>query len=257
MISHPPPRGILTCGDGAAIAYHHLPGASPGVMFCTGLMSDMTGDKALCLEDFCRRRGQGFIRFDYRGHGASSGDIAAGTIGEWADDTVAILDEVTKGPQVLVGSSMGGWIMLLAALRRPRRVVGLLGIAAAADFTEDLFASGLTVAQKQAIERQGFTEIPSDYSDQPYIITKALIDDGRRHLVLRNKIPLDCPVRLIHGMGDEHVPWRTALAITEGLRSDDVEVILVKDGGHRLSEDDDLERLCATLESLLRRIEKS
>lgn len=225
-------------------------------MFCTGLMSDMTGGKALCLEDFCRRRGQGFIRFDYRGHGASSGDIAAGTIGEWADDAVAVLDEATEGPQVLVGSSMGGWIMLLAALRRPRRIAGLLGIAAAADFTEDLIANGLTAAQKQAIERQGLAEIPSDHGDGPYIITKALIDDARRHLLLRNEIPLDCPVRLIHGMKDTDVPWRTALAIAERLRSDDVEVILVKDGGHRLSEDDDLERLCATLESLLRRIEK-
>ncbi len=151
---------------------------------------------------------------------------------------------------------MGGWIMLLAALRRPRRIAGLLGIAAAADFTEDLIANGLTAAQKQAIERQGLAEIPSDHGDGPYIITKALIDDARRHLLLRNEIPLDCPVRLIHGMKDTDVPWRTALAIAERLRSDDVEVILVKDGGHRLSEDDDLERLCATLESLLRRIEK-
>ncbi|MDP6572137.1 MAG: alpha/beta hydrolase [Rhodospirillales bacterium] len=246
---------ILTRDDGATIAYHVTPGKAPGVVFLTGFMSDMTGGKALALEAFCRARGQAFLRFDYTGHGASSGAFEDGTIGRWADDTLTALDKLCEGPQVLVGSSMGGWIMLLAALWRPRRVAGLLGIATAADFTVDLVPRGLTEEQKTALERDGVVYVPSDYGPEPTPLTKKLLEDGSNHLVLRDDIALDVPVRLIHGMKDPDVPWETAMRIADRLRSRDVEITLVKDGDHRLSEPADLERLCATLDALLGHIE--
>ncbi len=214
-------------------------------------MSDMTGSKALCLEDFARRRGQAFLRFDYQGHGASSGRFEEGTIGLWSADAVAALDELTEGPQVLVGSSMGGWIMLLAALARPQRVAGLLGIAAAPDFTEDLMWDAYPPEVRETLEREGVYREPSDYGEEPYTITKALIDEGREHLLLRAPVPIACPVRLIHGMADPDVPWELAVRLADRLESDDVEITLVKGGGHRLSEPEDLERLGMTLARLL------
>ena len=247
----PNPSEILARDDGGAIAYCRMLGQSPGVVFLTGFKSDMTGSKALALEDFCRRRGQAFLRFDYTGHGQSSGAFENGTIGEWADDTILALDRLCEGPQVLVGSSMGGWIMLLAALARPDRIAGLVGTAAAPDFTEDLMSKEFSSEQKQQMETQGFVEIPNCYDEEPYKITKALLDDGRDHLLLKAEIPLDCPVRLIHGDKDEDVPWQTSLRIAEKLRTTDVETLFVKNGGHRLSEPRDLDRLCRTLGRLL------
>lgn len=251
-----PAPDIIDRPDGARIAYHVSPGKSPGVVFLTGFKSDMQGGKALALERFCRARGQAFLRFDYFGHGASSGEFKAGTIGRWADDAVFVLDKLTTGPQVLVGSSMGGWIMLLAALARKDRVAGLVGLAAAPDFTEDLIPAALTDAQKAALTRDGFCEIPNCYDDgEPYRIEKRLLDEGREHLLLGATIPLDVPVRLIHGMQDDDVPWQTSLTLADKLTSTDVEVHLTKTGGHRLSEEPDLERLARTLASLLDRLE--
>jgi len=247
---------ILTRYDGATIAYHATPGKSPGVVFLTGFMSDMTGSKAVAIEAFCRDRGQAFLRFDYTGHGASSGTFEDGTIGHWADDTLTVLDALCTGPQVLVGSSMGGWVMLLVALWRPQRVAGLLGIAAAPDFTADLIPHGLNDEQKAALERDGVVHVPSYYGPDPTPFTKKLLEDGSNHLVLRDEIALDVPVRLIHGMKDPDVPWETAMRIADRLRSRDVEITLIKDGDHRLSEPTNLERLCATLETLLGHIEK-
>ncbi len=241
----------LRCEDGATIAYHRGRGIGPGVVFLTGYMSDMTGGKALRLEAHCRARGRAFVRFDYFGHGASSGKFTDGTIGRWADDTVEVLDALTEGPQVLVGSSLGGWIMLLAALRRPERIAGLLGIAAAPDFTADLIEPSLTPAQREALERDGVVPIFSPYDPEPTPVTQLIIEDGRDHLVLRGDIPLDCPVRLIHGMKDPDVPWQTSLRLAERLRSGDVEITLIKTGEHRLSEPADLDRLCAALDGLL------
>lgn len=242
---------ILARDDGGAIAYRRTPGKTPGVVFLTGFKSDMTGSKALALEEFCRNRGQAFLRFDYTGHGQSSGDFEDGTIGEWADDTVLALDHLCEGPQVLVGSSMGGWIMLLAALARPDRIAGLVGTAAAPDFTEDLMLNDLTEEQKHQIDTQGFIEIPNCYDEEPYKITKALLDDGRNHLLLQGEISLDCPVRLIHGDNDQDVPWETSLRIANNIRSTDVETLFVKNGDHRLSEPHDLDRLCQTVGRLL------
>ena len=255
-VTTPPdtPPKFLRRDDGATIAYRRTPGKSPGVVFLTGYMSDMTGSKAIRLEHFCRARELAYVRFDYFGHGESSGAFTDGTIGRWADDAVFVLDELTEGPQVLVGSSLGGWIMLLAALRRPQRTAAMLGIAAAPDFTEDLIPEMLTDEQKATLERDGVVQVYSPYDEEPTPVTKLILEEGRDRLVLRNEIPLDCPVRLIHGMKDPDVPWRTSLRIADRLRSTDVEINLIKTGEHRLSEPDDLERLCETLEALLRRL---
>ena len=247
-----PPETLARPG-GATIAYRRLAGRAPGIVFLGGFRSEMTGTKALFLEDYCRRSGQAYLRFDYFGHGASSGDPAHGTIGLWAEDAKAVLDALTEGPQILVGSSMGGWIMLLAALARTERVHALLGIAAAPDFTEDLLWSRLDPARRAELMATGSTTLPSDYDPEGYTIQRALIEEGRRHVVLRGPIALDCPVRLLHGLGDASVPWQTSLRLAEGLMSRDVAVTLVKDGDHRLSTAADLARLAATLDDLLLR----
>lgn len=242
-----PETGKIRRKDGAEIAYVRTggaPGATlPGVVFMTGYRSDMTGGKALELEEFCTGRGQAFLRFDYTGHGASSGDFEDGTIGQWTDDAVFALDELTAGPQVIVGSSMGGWVMLLTALARPERIAGMVGIAAAPDFTEDLIWEGGDAAFRAAIEKDGVFYQPSEYDPEPTPITARLIEDGRRRLLLRKRIPLTCPVRLIQGMRDPDVPWTTAQRLATALESADVEITFVKAGDHRLSEPHDLARL--------------
>lgn len=253
--SAPAARGanpaILTRTDGATIAYRRLAGAAPGIVFLAGYRSDMSGTKALFLEDYCRRRGRAFVRFDYFGHGASSGDFALGTIGRWRDDALAVIDSLTEGPQMLVGSSMGGWIMLLAALARPERVAALVGIAAAPDFTEELLWPRLSPAQREELMTRGVVVLPSDYDPSGYLYTRALIADGRRHLLLARPIGLDVPVRLLHGLADASVPWRLSLRLAEQLASGDVAVTLVKGGDHRLSAPADLERLAQALGALL------
>ncbi|MEX2454503.1 MAG: alpha/beta hydrolase [Rhodospirillaceae bacterium] len=246
---------ILTREGGATIAYRALPGKSPGVMFLGGFMSDMQGTKAVELERYCRAAGRAFVRFDCRGHGESSGEFADGTVGSWTEDALAVLDTVTEGPQILVGSSMGGWIMLLAALARPDRVAGLLGIAAAPDFTEDLIWNRHDEEVRETLRRDGVWYEPSEYGDEPYTITMKLIEDGRRHLLLDRPIAVHCPVRLMHGMRDESVPWMTSSRIAEELLSDDVRVFLVKNGDHRLSRDEDIARLKLTLDDLIEEIE--
>jgi pimeloyl-ACP methyl ester carboxylesterase len=245
--------GILPRPDSATIAYRRLAGAAPGVVFLSGFRSDMTGTKALFLEDFCRCRGLAFIRFDYFGHGASSGDVAHGTIGRWVQDTVAVLDSLTEARQILVGSSMGGWIMLLAALERIERVYALIGIAAAPDFTEDLVRPRLDATQQQELQETGAVTLASEYDATGYTYGRRLFENGRRHLVMRGPITLDCPVRLLHGMRDEAVPWQTSLALAERLSSRDVVLTLIKDGDHRLSHPADLKRLGRTLDELVSR----
>jgi pimeloyl-ACP methyl ester carboxylesterase len=237
--------------DGATIAYRRHDGAAPGIVFLGGFRSDMTGTKALFLEDYCRRSGRAFVRFDYFGHGESSGDFADGTIGRWRDDAVAVIDSLTEGQQILIGSSMGGWIMVLAALTRPECVQALIGIAAAPDFTADLLPRRLSEPQLREIEEKGRTTLPSDYDPAGYLYTKALIEDGNRNLVLRGEIALTCPVRLLHGMADELVPWRQSLRLAEQLTGSDVTVTLVKDGDHRLSRDEDLARLAGVIDALV------
>ena len=235
--------------NGVSLAYFRLEGKSPGLMFLGGFRSDMSGTKASALEAHCRKVGRAYVRFDYGGHGESSGKFEEGTIGEWAGDALAILDEVAQGPQVLIGSSMGGWMMLLTALARPGRVKGLVGVASAPDFSEDLIQEALGEATREELDARGYFMRESEY-EAPYPITKKLIEEGANHLLLRNDIPLTCPVRLIHGMCDESVPWETSLRLARALKSDDVRLALVKDGGHRLSRDEDIELIIQTAEEL-------
>ncbi len=222
---------------------------APGVMFMGGFASDMTGIKAMTLDRFCRERGQAYLRFDYRGHGASGGEFRDGTIGGWLQDSLAAFDKLTAGPQVLVGSSMGGWLMLLLAARRSERIAGLVGIAAAPDFTEDIW-QGFSKAQQDDLMARGEVARPSAYGDNPYIVTRALIEDGRRHFLLNGDIELSCPVRLLHGMADPDVSPAKSLRIAEKLRGGDVVVTLIKDGDHRLSRPQDLQRLCGAVGEL-------
>lgn len=241
----------LMLADSTTLAYHHHAGAAPGVIFLGGFTSDMTGAKATALERWCRERGQRFIRFDYSGHGASSGQFADGTIGRWRDEALAVLDRLTEGPQVLVGSSMGAWIMLLAALARPQRIAGLLGVACAADFTGYLLWDQLDEAWRERLQRNGLIRLPSPYGE-PYLITWRLIEEARQHGLLdRPELPIQAPVRLIHGLMDRSVPWRTSLTVLEKLQAADARLILVKDGEHTLSRDQDLRLLLQTLEELL------
>ncbi len=235
---------------GATIAYHRLSGAAPGVVFLGGFRSDMTGNKALFLQDYCRRRGRAYVRFDYFGHGQSSGDFAEGTVSRWRDDSLAVIDSLTEGPQILVGSSMGGWIMVLAALARPERIAGLVGIAAAPDATTDLMAVRFSEEQRRELSEKGRVVLPSEFDPAGYLYTRALIEDGDRNLVLRGPIPLACPVRLLHGMADLSVPWRQSLKLAEQLQGTDVTLTLIKDGDHRLSRDEDLARLARVLDEL-------
>ncbi|MEE8172493.1 MAG: alpha/beta hydrolase [Alphaproteobacteria bacterium] len=245
---------MLSAPDGQTIAYHVLEGKAPGVMFLGGLMSDMTGTKAIALEAHCRKAGRAFVRFDYSGHGESSGRFTDGTIGRWHADTLAVLDGIAKGPQLLVGSSMGGWQMLLAARARPERIAGIIGIAAAPDFTEDLMWRQFDEAAKARIQAEGILHLPSDYEDTPMPVSLGLIEDGREHLLLRGPLALDCPLHLIHGMADKDVPWQTALRIAEAVTGEDVSVTLVKGGDHRLSREADLARLTSAVESMAARI---
>ena len=235
--------------DGTRIAYHHTPGTAPGVIFCGGFMSDMTGTKAQALEAACRDGGRAYTRFDYRGHGQSSADFESGTIGLWTEDALAVLDQVTTGRQIVVGSSMGGWIMLLLARARPERIAGLVGIAPAPDFVLRMW-DGFSDQIKATLKRDGVYRAPSEYSEEPYAITMNLIEEGKNHLVLQQPLAVDYPVRILHGMADPDVPWRQSLELVERLRGDDIVVTFSKSGDHRLSKPADIARLIATVETL-------
>ena len=237
--------------DGGHVAYRFAPGRSPTVVYLCGYGSEMTGTKAGYLHRVCAEAGHAYLRFDYRGRGASSGRFEDGTIGSWTDDACAVIAAVTRGPLVLVGSSMGGWIMLLAARRLPERVRALVGVAVAPDFTEDRIWSGMSAGERRNLSSRGVVHVPSRYSDDPYPVTLRLVEDGRERLQLRDRIPLDCPVRLIHGRRDDDVPWQTSLRLASRLRSGDVVVEIVGDGDHRLSRDADLARLARALRGVL------
>jgi len=243
-------KGRLDRGNGTELAWIKLAGAGPTVVFLPGFRSDMTGDKANALAAFCAARGQAMLRFDYSGHGTSSGDFLQGTIGAWAADALAAIDALTEGKLVLVGSSMGGWIALLTAIARPERMAGLVGIAAAPDFTQRLMWEAMTPNEKATLQRDGVLYVPSQYGD-PTPITLRLIEDGANHHVLTGAVPINCPMRLLHGQRDPDVPWEFALRIAEQAETDDVRVILVKDGDHRLSRPSDLGLLRTTLAGLL------
>jgi len=242
--------GILARTDGATIVYDKLPGDQPGVVFLHGLNSDRAGTKALSLRSHCAETGRAFISFDMYGHGDSSGSFAKGSISRWTEDAVAVCDELTNGPQVLVGSSMGAWVMMQTAIARPNRIHALIGVAPAPDFTEDLLWNIFSTKQKTEILKNGIIRLPSEHDEEPYEISLHLVEDGRRNLLLRERVPIKCPVRLIHGQNDADVPWSTSIALADTIESDDVQVILVKDGDHRLSRPEDIDRLLGVLEQV-------
>jgi pimeloyl-ACP methyl ester carboxylesterase len=241
---------FLDRGDGVALAYAHTPGRGPTMVFLPGFMSDMTGDKATALEAFCAAQGHAFLRLDYSGHGVSGGRFEDGCISLWTADALTVIDRLTHGELILIGSSMGGWIALLVALARPDRVAGLMGIAAAPDFTEALMWNAMTPWEQDRLLHEGVLHVPSQYGGHQ-IITRGLIEDGRTNLLLQRAIPLHCPVRLLHGQQDPDVPWETALNLAQSLESKDVRVTFIKDGDHRLSRPQDIALLRETLAALL------
>ncbi len=236
--------------DGNSVAYAKTEGRAPTVVFLGGFRSDMTGTKAVALEEWARRTGRAFLRFDYLGHGQSSGRFEDGTIGRWLDDSMSVIDALTSGPLVLVGSSMGGWLSLLVARARPERLAGLVLIAAAPDFTERMLLAGLSDAEREKLERDGRLERPSQYSPEPSVFTWKLIEEGRNHLLLDRPLALPCPVRLMHGQSDPDVPWEYSLQIAARLEAPEVITTLIKGGDHRLSTPADIARLIATVAEL-------
>jgi pimeloyl-ACP methyl ester carboxylesterase len=231
---------------GFRLAYRHLPGRGPTLIFLPGYMSDMEGGKATALDLWAKGEGRSMLRFDYSGCGMSDGDFDTRSLADWRNDVLAMID-VAKGPVVLVGSSMGGWLMLLAALARPDAVAGLVGIAAAPDFTH----WGFTQDQKMTILREGRLVEPSPYGDEPYITTRTFWESGEALRLLHGEIPIDCPVRLLHGQADADVPWAWSLELMKQLRSADVQATFIKDGDHRLSRDSDIALVIATVKNLL------
>ena len=243
----------FTTNDVRQLAYNQTTGQGPGVVFLGGFKSDKEGTKAIYLEEWAQRRGQAFLRFDYSGHGQSSGDFLEGSIGDWAEDAGAIIAGLTDGPQILVGSSMGGWIALLLARMMPERFAGLVTIAAAPDFTEDSMWAGFDDAQKRALQEDGRVELPSDYSDEPYVITRHLIEDGRKRLVLRDPLPLPFPVRFLQGTDDADVDMSVAYRLLNHADGPDMRLTLVKGADHRFSDPDCLALIVHAIEDVIAR----
>jgi pimeloyl-ACP methyl ester carboxylesterase len=237
----------LGARDGVQLAYQHRPGRGPTLMFLPGFGSDMAGGKATALDAWCEAQGRAMLRFDYAGCGLSGGAFEAQTLRLWLGDALAMIDQVVEGPVVLVGSSMGGWLMVHAALARPKRVAAMIGIAAAPDFTE----WGYSDAQKLAILRDGRLVGPARDGEPPLVTTRALWESGEGLRLLHVEIPVECPVRLLHGTADRDVPWGRSIELMTQLRSADVQAVLVKQGDHRLSRDEDIALLIATVSSLV------
>ena len=239
--------GFLDQPDGAQVAWRRVDGAGPTVVWLGGFMSDMTGTKAEALSDWAVANARAYVRFDYFGHGASSGEFRNGTVTRWRADALAVIDDLTQGDLVLVGSSMGGWIACLAAMVRPRRVKAMVLIAPAPDFTEKLMTPEISPAGHAALAANGVWMRPSDYGD-PYPITRKLLEDGARWSSLGgNPIPIEVPVHILQGGQDPDVPWRHALELAQALKGANVVFTLIKDGDHRLSRPQDIARVIAAV----------
>ena len=238
------------------LAYDQTSGQTPGVVFLGGFRSDKEGTKALYLEEWAQRRNRAFLRFDYSGHGGSSGDFLDGCIGDWFEDARAIIEALTEGPQILVGSSMGGWIALLLARAIPEKVAGLVTIAAAPDFTEDAMWASFGTDQRRQLEADGQVALPSDYSEEPYIVTRRLIEDGRQQLVLRTPLTLPFPTRFLQGTADTDVDMSVALRLLQHASGDDMRLTLVKGADHRFSDADCLALIAQSVEDVLFRAER-
>ena len=239
---------FLTRADGERLAVSRLDGNKPGVIFLGGLRSDMNGAKAQRVEAVCRREGRACIRFDYSGHGRSGGKFEDGTISNWLADAAHVVDDAGEGPHILVGSSLGGWLALLLAIERPECAAAIVGISAAADFTAYVRDSLFSDAHRRELAEDGRVLVPDCHGGPPFVITRALIEDGERHLLLNRKsLPIGCPVRLIHARKDRDVPWDTGLKLSEKMQSSDVHVTIIKDGEHQLARASDLDVLEAAL----------
>jgi pimeloyl-ACP methyl ester carboxylesterase len=243
---------FLETPHGRKIAYSQTDGAGPGVVFLSGFKSDMEGTKAVHLQDWAERTGRAFIRFDYSGHGQSSEEFIDGCIGDWAQDAADVIGALTSGPQVLVGSSMGGWIALLMARRMPERIVGLVTIAAAPDFTEDSIWAGLDGVQRTDLIEDGQVKLPSDY-DEPYVITRHLIEEGRNQLVLRTPLRLPFPTRFLQGTADVDVDMSVALRLLDHAEGPDLRLTLVDGADHRFSDPDCLSLIQASIDEVTAR----
>jgi pimeloyl-ACP methyl ester carboxylesterase len=248
---------FLNIGEGAGrrgIAVRAQAGASPGLFWLGGYKSDMKGTKAKALADWAAQAGRACVRFDYSGHGESEGAFTDGTIGRWLADSLAVFEACCAGPQILIGSSMGGWLALLLTRALKRRgqdgaasIAGMVLIAPAVDFTEELMWKRFTPEIRRELEETGVWARPSQYSAEPYLVTRQLIEEGRNHLLLGGLIETGCPVRILQGVEDPDVPWQHAVELTSRLASDDVVLTLVKDGDHRLSRPEDIERMIAAV----------
>jgi len=239
---------------GAALAFETVSGAAPTRVWLCGFRSDFTGTKATHLATRAAATNQSFVRFDYSGCGKSEGAFEDGAIGRWLADSLAVIDALTTGPLLLVGSSMGGWLALLAALERPERVAGLVLIAPAPDFTERLLWAEMSDAARASIQRDGQWMRPSAYGEDAYPITRGLIEEGRVHLVLDDAIPIRAPVHILHGQSDPDVPWGLSLELAERLESEDVRLTFVKAGDHRLSTPADLDLIADAVDAMAARI---
>ncbi|MEQ8301212.1 MAG: alpha/beta fold hydrolase [Hyphomonas sp.] len=241
----------FTTPGGNRLAFRRHAASSGQITFVwmCGFKSDMTGSKVMRLEDWANHTGHGFLAFDYSGHGQSDGAFEDGTVSQWRADALAAIDSQTDGPLIVVGSSMGGWMALLTTLARPDRVKGLVLIAPAPDFTEKLMWPEFSAETQADIMDKGFTLRPSDY-DEPYVITRALIEDGRQWQILDKPIAFDGPVRILQGMQDSDVPWTHAARLVDAMTADDLTITLIKDGDHRLSREQDIARLLATCDEV-------
>jgi pimeloyl-ACP methyl ester carboxylesterase len=240
----------LTTPQSRRIAFNRTPGIGPGVVFLGGFNSDMEGSKARFLQDWAQSRGRAFLRFDYSGHGVSDGDFEQGCIGDWRDDARAVILAQTEGPQILVGSSMGGWISLLLAREMPDRIAGLVTIAAAPDFTTITWADELNDAQREDIQTKGRTELPSDYADQPYVFTRRLFEDGTNQRVMTSPLHLPFPTRLLQGTADKDVLPQVAVNLLNHTTGPDIRLTLVKDADHRFSTPPLLALIAAAIEEI-------
>ncbi|KAK6316760.1 palmitoyl-protein thioesterase ABHD10, mitochondrial [Coregonus clupeaformis] len=233
------------------LAYRKVKGKSPGVVFLPGFASNMGGKKADALEEFCQSLGHSYLRFDYTGCGSSEGEMVDGTVGTWKKDVLYVLDELVEGPQILVGSSMGGWLMCLAAIARPERTAAMVGISTAADHFVTVFNT-LPIEARKEIEEKGQWVVPTKHNEEGSItFTTEFLKEAEQHCILQSPIPVTCPVRLIHGMKDQDVPWHISMQVAERVLSNDVDVILRKHGQHRMVEKEDIKLIVYTIDDLI------
>ncbi|XP_020321700.1 mycophenolic acid acyl-glucuronide esterase, mitochondrial-like [Oncorhynchus kisutch] len=233
------------------LAYRKVKGKSPGVVFLPGFASNMGGKKAEALEEFCQSLGHSYLRFDYTGCGSSEGEIVDGTVGTWKRDVLYVLDELVEGPQILVGSSMGGWLMCLAAIARPERTAAMVGISTAADHFVTVYNT-LPIEVRKEIEEKGQWVVPTKHNEEGSItFTTEFLKEAEQHCVLQSPIPVTCPVRLIHGMKDQDVPWHVSMQLAERVLSNDVDVLLRKHGQHRMAEKEDIKLIVYTIDDLI------